>query len=291
MQSRDSFNLRKYLASSSLQLILFLCFIQLFVAAPAIASKSKVTYLSANILYCNIADGEKRSEYVKRREDLIALLADLKPDVVGIQEASICGIYGHPSGDNTIKEIVLGLKKKGLNYGSSFWRSENIGTIWIEGLAFLWNKDALSLDDSRIECRHLEASYRRNGALIQKSLCRAEVSEKDDDKPLFIYNTHFDSYKKDVRNRQALEVMEILRKETGDSKKRVLFGGDLNNKEMRDTFETAGFRMVRLERVDYIFSHGISTDDIQTEIIPLHSVPEKPDISDHNGILVTVREK
>jgi len=274
-----------------LQCILLMFFIQLNIAMPVMASRSKVTYLSANILYCDIVAGEKRSDYVKRREDLIALLTDLKPDVIGIQEASICKIYGHPSGDNTIKEIVLGLKKKGLNYGSSFWQSENIGAIWIEGLAFLWNKETVSLDKDHIECRHLDASYRRSGALIQKSLCRAEVTAKDGDRPLFVYNTHLEAYKDDIRNEQALEISDILRSETEVSKKRVLFGGDLNSGDMRSIYETAGFQMISLDRVDYIFSHGISLEDIKAEVIPLHSVSGKPDISDHNGILITVLER
>jgi endonuclease/exonuclease/phosphatase family metal-dependent hydrolase len=271
-----------------LRLLVFVCFIQACAAWPVMAARNKVTYLSANILYCNIAEGEKRSDYVRRREALTALLAEMKPDVIGIQEASICKIYGHPSGDDTIKELVLGLKKKGLNYGSSFWVSESIGTIWIEGLAFLWNEDAVSLDEDHIACRHLDTTYRRSGTLIQKSLCRAEVSTPVDAAPLLIYNTHFESCRGDVRDKQSLEVIGILGKEAVASKKRALFGGDLNSADMGSSFESAGFQLISLDRVDYIFSHGVSSGDIAAEVIPLHSIPGKPDISDHNGILVTV---
>jgi endonuclease/exonuclease/phosphatase family metal-dependent hydrolase len=271
-----------------LRLLLFICFVQMCVALPVMAARNKTTYFSANILYCDIEYGEKRSDYVRRREDLIALLAKLKPDVIGVQEASVCKIYGHPSGDDTMKEVVLGLKKRGLNYGSSFWLSESVGALWVEGLAFLWNKDTVALGKEHISCRHLDASYLRKGALIQKSLCRADVSAMDGGPPLSIYNTHLESYEDDVRGKQSLEVSEILRNETAVSKRRALFGGDMNSEDMKNIFEAAGFQLISLNRVDYIFSHGISSGDISAEVIPLHSIPGKPDISDHNGILVTV---
>lgn len=257
-------------------------------ARPGMAAKRSMTYFSANILYCDVAAGEKRADYVRRREGLIEVLAKLKPDVIGIQEAAVCKIYGHPSGDDTVKEIAIGLKKRGLNYGASFWLSESVGGLWLEGLAFLWNKEAVSLDKTCIKCRHLGNSYQRSGALIQKSLCRAEVSPKSGGSPLFFYNTHLEAYKDDVRDKQALEVREILRREAVAAKRRALFGGDLNSDAMRTVFEVVGFRLVRLDRVDYIFSSGISPASIKSELVPLHSIPGKQDISDHNGILVTV---
>jgi len=265
-----------------------MCFIQLCVALPVMAARNKITYFSANILYCDIASGEKRTDYVRRRDGLIALLAELKPDAIGIQEASVCKIYVHPTGDDTIKAVVLGLKKRGLNYGASFWLSESVGSIWLEGLAFLWNKDTVFLDKEHIACRHLDASYRRSGTLIQKSLCRAEVSTMDGDTPLFIYNAHLEAFDDDVRNKQSLEVSEIIRNESVVSKKRALFGGDLNSDDISNNFEDIGFKLILINRVDYMFSYGIPSEKINVELIPLHSIPGKPDISDHNGILVTV---
>lgn len=250
-----------------------------------------MTYFSANILYCDLQANEKRDDYANRREALIALLAEMKPDIVGIQEASVCKIYGHPSGDDTIKEIALGLKKRGLNYGASFWESERVGALWIEGLAFLWNKETVALDKAHIKCRHLETSYQRSGALIRKSLCRADAAAKDGGAPLRVYNTHFEAYKNDVRIEQSLEVASILREELAAPGVRALFGGDLNSSDMSKTYEAVGFKTVGADRVDYVFSLGIPDDDIRSEVIPLLSIPGKPDISDHNGILVTIRDR
>ncbi len=250
-----------------------------------------MTYFSANILYCDLQASEKRDDYVKRREALIALLAEMKPDIVGIQEASICKIYGHASGDDTIKEIAVGLKKRGLNYGGSFWESERVGSLWIEGLAFMWNRETVSLDKAHIKCRRLEKSYQRSGALIQKSLCRADAEAKDGGAPLRVYNTHFEAYKNDVRIAQSLEVASILREELSAPGARALFGGDLNSGDMSATYEAEGFKTVAADRVDYVFSLGIPDGDVAAVVIPLHSIPGKLDVSDHNGILVTIRNK
>ncbi|HOC93513.1 MAG TPA: endonuclease/exonuclease/phosphatase family protein [bacterium] len=271
-------------------LIIF-SFIVILAARPLSAAESHTTYFSANILYCDLQAGEKRDDYASRREALIALLAEMKPDIVGIQEASVCKIYGHPSGDDTIKEIALGLKKRGLNYGASFWESERVGSLWIEGLAFMWNRETVALDKANIKCRHLETSYQRSGALIQKSLCRADATAKDGGAPLRVYNTHFEAYKSDARIKQSLEVAAILREESADPNARALFGGDLNSRDMSGTYEAEGFKTVAADRVDYVFSIGISDEDIRAEIVPLHSLPEASDISDHNGILVTIRNR
>jgi len=266
-------------------------FIFVLASKSLAAAESRMTYFSANILYCDLQASEKRDDYVKRREALIALLAEMKPDIVGIQEASVCKIYGHPSGDDTIKEIALGLKKRGLNYGGSFWESERVGALWIEGLAFLWNRETVALDKAHIKCRRLETSYRRSGALIQKSLCRADAAAKDGGALLRVYNTHFEAYKNDVRIEQSREVASILREELAAPDARALFGGDLNSRDMSATYEAEGFITVGADRVDYVFSLGISDEDIAAEVIPLHSTPGKLDISDHNGILVTIRNR
>ena len=262
----------------------------IFMVSPARPDEKKtITYFSANILYCDLVNGEKRESYVQRRELLIELLAELKPDVIGIQEASVCRIYGHPSGDDTVEQIVRGLKERGLEYGAYFWQSESIGSVWLEGLAFLWNSKTVDLSRDRIKCRYLKDTYVHRGAQIRKSLCRAEVSPKNGESVepqfrLLIYNTHLDARNNDIKQKQAGEIRSYLKKEVIDKNRPALFGGDLNHKQMKEPFEETGFRLSALSRVDYIFSFGIPEDGIESRIIPLHSVQGVPDISDHHGI-------
>ncbi|HOO57374.1 MAG TPA: endonuclease/exonuclease/phosphatase family protein [bacterium] len=266
----------------------------LFASSASLASShgDEFTYFSANILYCDITAGEERDSYISRRNDLIALLSEMKPDVIGIQEASICRIYGHPSTDHTIKEISKGLKEHSLNYSYYFWESERIGSLWIEGLAFLWNKDIIQVGKDDIECRHLDASYLHKGALIQKSLCRIKVQPKnppEGSSPVLIYNTHFDARNYDIKLRQAEEVSGFLDKEVLKTNSYALFGGDLNYREFKPLFTDLGIDLLLRDRVDYVFSAKFAGDDAKAEAILLYNVEGKPDISDHNGILTTVR--
>ena len=241
--------------------------------------KTNLTVLNANILYCDPLE-EEVELYLARRDLLIEELTELQPDVMAIQEASNCYVFG--DAEKTIEAVVDGLADNGLSYGSYFWISEGYEGIWEEGLAFIWNEQTVDVDENEVLCSWLSDHYNYPGMEIIKSLCRVTVAVGDDE--TMVFNTHLDARDEDVREAQTLELTSLLQERLPDGHAGV-FTGDLNRHDAEGYFTPDGWTLLKKDHVDYIFVKNIpSASVVETTVIAL----KDKGISDHNGLWLDV---
>ena len=242
----------------------------------------------ANILYCD-PTAEPKPAFIERRDRLIDLLEQMQPDVVAIQEACDCLLYGPEQ--RTVQVIVESLSERGLNYDYSFWVSEKMTDLWQEGLAFVWNTDRLDVAPGGIECVHLSESYFHIAMMIRKSLCRMTVLPKSPEgtrmecPPVEIFNTHLDARYDEVRDAQAIEIAGIFEESLDLPESKAVFVGDLNGREMEPFFEPQGWRLDVQNHVDYILTLNLPDEKVvEARVVDL----KETGISDHDGLWIEI---
>ncbi|MBT3222329.1 MAG: endonuclease/exonuclease/phosphatase family protein [Proteobacteria bacterium] len=245
--------------------------------SPNDPEKTNLTVLNNNVLYCDPLE-EAEELYYARRDLLIAELSELQPDVMAIQEASNCFVFGDDQ--KTIDIVVDGLANNGLNYGSNFWISEGYEGIWEEGLAFIWNEETVEVDEEEILCSWLSDQYNL-GMDIIKSLCRIGVTVGD--KETMVFNTHLDARDDVVNEAQTLEVAALLQERLPEGQAGV-FTGDLNRHDGEGYFTPDEWSLLKKDHVDYIFVKNI----VESAIVETTVLPFGDDISDHNALWLEI---
>lgn len=261
-----------------------ICFLTAVLCCSCVSGRgTQFTILSANIRYCDILN-ESKTKYEYRRSLLIEELFELRPDVMAIQEASKCDIWG--TGIDTIQIVAKGLKARGLNYNWYFWISEGFEGFWQDGLAFLWNADRVNLVQDDISCTHLTDRHVDKGMEIVKSLCQLSIRSigrsSSKSPTLLLFNTHLDAQYHDIRDAQAKEVASIIDKQLQPKTPAILVG-DFNSNEIDAFFTPTQWRRKLKNNVDFIFVRNIS--DVQIFDLSVVQLKEKG-ISDHNGLWI-----
>jgi endonuclease/exonuclease/phosphatase family metal-dependent hydrolase len=251
--------------------------------------------MTFNIRYGTAQDGE--DHWLKRRDQLFALLRDLSPDVIGLQEA----LHGQI---DEILAAVPGYEYVGVGRGDGRRASEYTAILYRTSRLRARRSDTFWFSDTPTV-----PGSKTWGNRIER-ICTWAYFEDAQGVPFYVYNVHLDHESQPSRERSAALLLERIAARAPQSP--VIVTGDFNAgeqnaavtamlKTLRDSFRVrhpdakevgtfTGFKFGQTsgEKIDYVFvSPGV--DVLDAEILRTSRDQRYP--SDHFPVTATVRLK
>jgi endonuclease/exonuclease/phosphatase family metal-dependent hydrolase len=192
-----------------LSLLLSLVFAQ--APAPEPVQTASLTVMSFNIRYGTANDGE--NHWLKRREQLFALLRDQQADVVGLQEA----LHGQIA---EILQAVPGYAYVGVGRSDGRQAGEYAAILYRTARLQVRRSDTFWFSDTPGVVKSMSW-----GNQIER-ICTWAYFEDREGPAFYLYNVHLDHLSQPSRERSAALLLERVR--TRDPKAPAIVTGDFN---------------------------------------------------------------
>lgn len=282
------------MSANTMKLIQINVLILLLLGAINLLGQS-TTAMSFNIRYDNSDD--KENQWDKRKEELVELIEQRHPDILGIQE----GLYNQVEyiRNNTSNYSYIGVgrddgDKKGefsaLYYDTTRLILKSEGTFWLSPTPY---QVSVGWDAS-----------------MERICTFGQFQIKNTDQEIYVFNTHFDHIGPKARKKSAKLILSKIKDLDIDSSPLIVMG-DLNSepdskpvriltKKMVDpmaflnndysgpygTFNGFMFDTVPVKRIDYILTSNV-------DIISYQHIEDKRKnnlcISDHLPVMIVFR--